>query len=186
MNYLKSLLLLLSFVTNNNCFAQTKTSENFGEFHMGIAYGAETFLALPKVEYNYFIKKNKVNYSVGASGSIWAIFTAFGSIGIKAGIQYKLGTLENGVTVLGLSSGTNGGSSSTSSTETRYTMTQKIGLKYKAIWLKVGPSVVLYRTYNLYNYTPPINIDLIFRILNNDGPNNPYRRLRMSTILNNL
>jgi hypothetical protein len=154
------LIIFIGFCFHVNTFAQKQKAKNYFETHIGLSVGKETMLALPRVDFNYFVPKKTITPYLGGHAGLWFLFSFSFTTSFRGGIQYKVFTLDNAISF-------NNYNAERISFNT-LSLNPKCGIKYKGIWLKAGPSKNIFSS-GTEPFAPiNFNIDLILKI-DSDG-----------------
>ncbi len=133
---------LLIFISSTLTFAQTSKpiAKKFG----GISLGPETGIGLPKFEILGEKGSEKKAFYFGGGASLWFLFVAFGSVNLEGGYRYKHLLFDTSISRWVFLSN----SQKTPAFE-RFgysTLNPKIGMEFKKVRFKIGPSIVFGRS----------------------------------------
>lgn len=132
----------------------------------GIAVGPETGIGLPKFEILAENGTEEKAFYFGGGASLWFLFVAYGSINLETGYRYKNILFDASISRWMFLSK----SEKTSASE-RFgysTFNPKVGMEFKNVQFKIGPSIVYGQTYSFpIGGLPLLDITKIGRVLFN-------------------
>lgn len=111
--------------------------------YVGLSVGSETVMGLPKVSFYNFQKRNSWNTYYAAEGSLWFVEALWFSADVLYGVQKNFLTFDTSVGVWWypyIKEYKTG-------PYFHATLNPKIGIRLGKVWLKAGPSFILYKDY---------------------------------------
>jgi hypothetical protein len=126
----------------------TKTEEKH-QFTLGFGFGPETGFAimLPKISYYNFQDRKIFSTYYGIETTIGMIHTPQFALNCLYGIKRNIFTLDASVGAWWLPKRTYKDTGKTIGPYFHSTINPKFGIKFWKVWLKVGPSIHLYKNY---------------------------------------